>query len=130
MNETKTTALSVERIGLRIENKNEPNTPEWIDADAHAAKVLRATDEYLKRFAVFDDTLSRCRCGQSLGGLLGSFNYGIVHGEGRCGECSWPARADHYIKDEVGEDLLYLNAVFPYHPDFVTKAEGSAPDGN
>ncbi len=40
------------------------------------------------------------RCDSELGGIFGSFEWGLVHGSGRCGNCR---RVDikyyHYIKD-------------------------------
>ena len=41
------------------------------------------------------------KCGEPLAGFLGSFRWGIQHGEGQC-SCGWPARACHYISDADG----------------------------
>lgn len=51
----------------------------------------------------------RCVCGEALTGLFGTFTYGLAHGEGRCDACGHPGRADHYVKDAAGEDVLALN---------------------
>jgi hypothetical protein len=51
----------------------------------------------------------------------GGFEWGLVHGEGHCRECGWPARAYHFIKDAEGGDLVTLrNVILQYHPDFVS----------
>ncbi|MFH1569121.1 MAG: hypothetical protein ABIL09_14095, partial [Gemmatimonadota bacterium] len=72
----------------------------------------RAIDEYLYRFA--DPAGGKCvSCGEVLGGVLGTFEFGIIHGEGRCGECGWPARAVHR---DVGI-IACFEAILQYHPD-------------
>ena len=60
-------------------------------------------------------------CGEpQLGLLFGRFQWGLVHGEGICGECGWPARLYHNPKDDEGE-LFSLSLLLQYHPNFVTK---------
>lgn len=46
-------------------------------------------------------TDSKCpKCGSELGGLFGSFEWGLIHGSGRCGECKKVSiQYYHYIKD-------------------------------
>ncbi|NIR76735.1 MAG: hypothetical protein GWN53_17025 [Gammaproteobacteria bacterium] len=57
-------------------------------------------------------------CGEVLNGFMGTFQYGIVHGEGTCSNCGYPCRTHHYIKDEDGEELLSLTGyLLQYHPD-------------
>lgn len=54
--------------------------------------------------------------------LGGGFTWGIVHGEGFCRECKWPARAHHFIKDAEGKDVITIrNVILQYHPDFVSE---------
>lgn len=60
-------------------------------------------------------------CGESLLGLLGSFTWGLAHGEGFCYKCGYPARAYH--RDVAGV-IDFLNLILQYHPDALeTKAE-------
>lgn len=92
-----------------------------------AETIIEMCDEYLSHFAAG----SKCpKCGSALGGLLGSFQWGIVHGEGECkgglhseGPCGWPCRARHVIKDKEGDPIFSeaLPIVLAYHPDYVTK---------
>jgi len=88
-----------------------------------AEHVVEACNQYLYGFA----SGSSCpNCGATLGGLMGSFRWGIAHGEGNCNQCGWPCRAYHNIKDDVG--ALFnrpIEFVLAYHPDFVTKQETS-----
>lgn len=84
-------------------------------------EALRAAiNKYLEPFAkpAEDGKCLKCRTVQ--GGLMGGgFRYGIAHGEGRCSKCGWPGRANHYPKDENGEDFARLTIILQYHPDFV-----------
>lgn len=107
-----------EDIGLKAKND---------DGKATIAIV----DKYLFSFAKpqlegknsFLQSAAKClRCGRPLGGAIGSFQWGIVHGEGTCSNCGWPARAKHYIKDDEGPIFdRALDMILQYHPDFVQK---------
>lgn len=95
-----------------------------------AQKVIDPLNKYLHTFA---STNGKCpQCGATLGGLLGSFTWGLAHGEGRCtggltgGKCNWPCRGYHYPRFDDGSEIFdqAIPRVLPYHPDFVTnKAE-------
>ena len=69
------------------------------------------------------------KCGEPLMGDIadvftgrGGFTWGIAHGEGHCRDCSWPARAYHFIKTKDGKDFATLrNVVLQYHPDVVSE---------
>jgi hypothetical protein len=51
---------------------------------------------------------------------VNSFEWGLVHGEGRCAECGWPATLYHFIKDRNGNDLATIRGVLlQYHPDSI-----------
>lgn len=65
------------------------------------------------------------RCGVPLDGMLGSFTWGIVHGEGVCGKCGWPCRAYHSPTDEDGDEIFdgAIALVLQYHPDQVVREE-------
>lgn len=106
--------------------------------DDTPAEMIEALDAYFKPFAAQpgergDDgtfTVAEGRpcfvCDAPMTGLVGlilgrgGFEWSIVHGEGHCRCCRWPARAYHYIKDANGEDLMTIrNLVLQYHPDEV-----------
>jgi hypothetical protein len=60
-------------------------------------------------------------CGSLLTGglsglLLGTFDWGIVHGEGYCRECHYPVRMYHYLPDALGEERR-INYPLQPHPD-------------
>ena len=79
---------------------------------------------YLKdNAAAFADPVDdKClNCGRALMGLLGSFTWGIIHGEGVCSHCGWPARAYHYY--EVDGEERSFQAVLQYHPDQLITSE-------
>lgn len=95
------------------------------------AKALRRIRSYLKQFAhvpsdggnFASDGQPCLGCGERLAGMLGTFRYGIRHGEGHCAKCGYPSRRDHYIRDDDGELLLELHLIFQYHPDLVKKED-------
>lgn len=59
-----------------------------------------------------------------------AYRWGLVHGEGTCSGCGWPARGIHYIKREDGTELCTLRNLFlPYHPDQVERASGEEREG-
>lgn len=85
--------------------------------------VVDACNRYLHDFAG-----TTCpKCGSKLGGLMGSFTFGLAWGEGFCtggltGEkCGWPCRGYHVPKDEAGEKIFEqpLPIVLAYHPSVV-----------
>lgn len=49
------------------------------------------------------------------GMLLSTFRYGLVHGEGYCGNCGYPSRRDHWVPK--GSSGLRFQRVLQYHPD-------------
>jgi hypothetical protein len=75
-------------------------------------------------------------CLATLGGFLtGSFQWGIVYGQGSCSACGWPVTAYHRLwlddrggdrgqlltehRDSPGEPDLTFNLLLPAHPDAV-----------
>lgn len=102
---------------LNIENKAVTD-----DEKEKTAAVIRRLDEYLSDFL---PPSGKCvNCDSALGGLLGSFTWGIVHGEGFCALCGYPGAAHHFIKDSDGSDLLTIrNMILQYHPQALTRAE-------
>jgi hypothetical protein len=97
-------------------------------ADDTPPDLIAAFDAYFAPFAQPDKDEARCPgCEKSLTGLSamflgGGFTWGLVHGEGHCAACHWPARAHHFIKDAKGDDVITLrNYVLAYHPDSVER---------
>lgn len=53
-----------------------------------------------------------------------AFEWGLVHGEGHCSNCHYPARAYHRPKGKDGEELFSLTGMFlQYMPDAEKEAE-------
>ncbi len=90
------------------------------DTDEAAKIVAEATEEINRYLASF--TPGPCPgCGAELGGIFGSFQWGICTGEGACARCEYPARGQHASKYLTGSFVL------PYHPDLLAAYSGS-PD--
>jgi len=81
---------------------------------------IEVINEYLKIFVADKKCIN---CEEDLSGLFGTFNWGIVHGEGSCSNCGYPARGRHYIKlkklvvDDKEKNELILPFVLQYHPN-------------
>lgn len=88
---------------------------DWTDilnaSDDLPAEDRDAMAEYFKHFAKPKGVC--IKCGARLGGLLGSFRWGIQHGEGECSQCGYPARGYHR---DVGP-IEFLPMVLQYHPN-------------
>lgn len=85
----------------------------------HAAEL----DRYFRTFIMLKPDGGCVACNTVQGGfaaaiLGGGFTWGLVHGEGRCGTCGYPARAVHY---KVGP-IERLTVILQYHPDEVEVA--------
>lgn len=87
---------------------------------AVVAELIAKADLYCNAFVVPD---GKCICcgeyltgGRSLLNFLGTFTWGIAHGEGHCGKCHYPARAIHRI-DGVG---TLSGVILQYHPSQLT----------
>lgn len=103
--------------------KGEPPTPTFItDCENYFHQFVKPVRE------AKDQSPICFHCGEHLTGVMamlgrGGFEWGITHGEGHCAGCKWPARAHHFAKNAMGEDLFTLrNFVLSYHPDFVRRA--------
>ncbi len=83
------------------------------------ADVTAEINQYLQSFTIGPNCPG---CGEQLGGLFGTFQWGIRAGEGSCSYCRYPARAHHATKS-----LSDLNTILPYHPDLLVAYSGS-PD--
>lgn len=97
-----------------------------------AEKYLTILAEYLKDFVPPGDCIC---CGSRLGAKdvmdsivsAPTFRWGLVHGEGECSKCGYPARAMHYIgKTETAPEIMVLrNYILQYHPSvFQPEEEG------
>ena len=103
-----------ESIGLALKPNDDTEETKQVMADA-----IAEINGYLKGFA----TGPNCPgCGSKLGGMPGTFFWGIRTGEGACSNCRYPARAQHACKSMSG-----LNTILPYHPDLLVAYPGS-PD--
>ena len=73
---------------------------------------------YLKRFAKPSNIDRSCiGCGEFMGG----FEWGLVHGNGFCRVCGWPATLNHFIKVRHGNGLTTIHGVLlQTHPDHVS----------
>jgi hypothetical protein len=121
----------VERFNWRDLIEAKPDTAE---------SIIAALDAYFVPFAAppmdraedgkvsIIDNHPCLNCGEEQTGLtaqmLGSgFTWGIAHGEGFCGNCKWPARLYHFIKDANGNEVTTIRGfLLQYHPDFVEKS--------
>lgn len=67
------------------------------------------------------------KCGEGQDGMFGRFQWGLQHGEGRCGKCGWPARMYHFLKLPDGTEGRIV-ILLQYHPDVVGEKKGPAPE--
>lgn len=57
--------------------------------------------------ALSDASTDKCvYCGRTLGGLLGSFRWGLINGHGECAECGFPYVYYHRHEVEPGQEIL------------------------
>ena len=112
---------TVRSLGLRLLNDAPAGSEEYRDGEEAKAEIYEAANRYLSKFAAtepadgnFLASGPRCPCGSHLGGFLGTFTWGIVHGEGFCSLCKHPARGVHYIANAEGEEILQLTIPLPY----------------
>lgn len=123
--ERMTTTTTIERmtaadLGVTLKGEGSPE----------GRAIIEDIDKYL---AVFAKPIERggspegfvlgkhacLKCGSALDGMLGSFQWGLAHGEGTCSKCGWPARMYHWIKDREGKELFTsrISLILQYHPD-------------
>ena len=96
---------------LNLAHVTADGLPESPNVDAAMAYLK---DNAAKFADPVDDKCLNCRR-ILVGFLLGSFTWGIIHGEGMCSYCGWPARAYHYY--EVNGERQRFEAVLQYHPE-------------
>lgn len=144
---------TLEALGMEFSNDETPETAEWKATQEIIDRTIKEANQYLAHFCIAEDpeapmdpaltvdhgsnrrTRLVCpKCGAALGGLLGSFTWGIQHGEGFCArdQCGWPARGHHVIEVDNGDagDKARLAFSYPlaYHPDVVTTRSDEAPE--
>lgn len=123
---TMTTETTIERCNWR----------DFIEAgDDTPADVLKALDEHFRHYAKSGTPCPGCGATLFVGAddfvgmLTATFRWGIVHGEGNCSNCGWPATVHHSIRDADGEELIFLrNYGLAAHPDFVEKRGAHGAD--
>ncbi len=85
-------------------------------AEATRDELVAALESYLVPFAApphDDKGRQTCLCCETvICGLLGTFTWGLVNGEGSCQNCGWPHRAYHRV-----EGWVTFTRILPYHPD-------------
>lgn len=85
---------------------------------AHCTSGVELPSEYLKESFALPDAHGTClNCGKS-----GTFTWGLVHGEGHCAECGWPARLYHFVKGTDGNETRIVR-LLQYHPDGIRLRE-------
>jgi hypothetical protein len=87
-------------------------------------------ERYLAGFVQSKDCIC---CGTTQAGLFGAFfggfQLGIVHGEGECGTCGYPARILHEIKDADGKIIFSVtNFLLQYHPSVLELKDRGVTD--
>ena len=118
---------TVSDIGLTITGADAPPLVAALNKYLEQfAKPIRH-DEKKSNFLVGD--LECLNCGRVLNGALGTFQWGLCHGEGTCSNCGWPCRLYHSPKDDEGAIFEgTLERMLQYHPNCVSKQE-SDTDG-
>jgi hypothetical protein len=107
-----------ESCGIVLSVKDDTTEEMRAEATAERDEIVRKTDAYLQDFAAS----TKCPgCAQQLGGMFGTFTYGICYGEGHCHSCGYPCRANHKTPD-----LDWL-MVLPYHPSVLVPREEQQP---
>ena len=97
------------------------------DSDVESDQELARWDTYFAQFAKLTDAKCLC-CGITLScrlrmGIFGGFEWGYVHGEGRCANCHYPMRGHHRV-DDLG---TIRNLFLPYHPSTLSFAHTEDP---
>lgn len=107
------------------------NVEDEADAPVQVKRVTDALDEHFRHYC--PPSADCPKCGKEHHGgdsafIMNvtdpTFEWDLVHGEGRCPKCKWPMTGHHFIKDDDGQELCALR-YFPLHahPDFVTTRE-------
>lgn len=112
-----------------------PDLPHCSSDDVLTLEAMDAGEDTRKLVAEYKDTLDHyfasfvpgnlCPlCGSQISGILGTFTWGTVVGEGYCSHCTWPCRGLHDPKKPSGESVFVqtLPITLAYHPTVVAFA--------
>jgi hypothetical protein len=88
----------------------------------HCSPQEGLTADYLQHFADWSPE-NKCLCC----GKTATFTWGLVHGEGHCYDCGWPARLYHFVKDAEGKETRVVR-LLQYHPDEISLSKESDAD--
>lgn len=115
--ETEVAVCTIKDIGLEVTGKDaQPLIDSLNDYFATFAKPVKR--ESGTQMLGHNECL---KCGTPLDGMVGSFTWDICHGEGKCSNCGWPARAYHDPKNDEGSIFTRpFECILQYHPDHVT----------
>lgn len=99
-----------------VEVRNEGTThADYVEGELD----IEAMEEHFSHYAKPGPCIC---CGARLGGLIGMFEWGLVHGEGRCGACGWPVTAYHRPKRD-GEEVAFFQILLCAYPDDVVSRD-------
>lgn len=93
--------------------------------DEAAADAAKHLDAYLAAFVIPTSDFACVGCGLKLMGFMGTFGWGLAHGEGACGNCGYPTRMLHRFADGP---VQRLTMPLQYHPDEFTDAPAAASE--
>ncbi len=112
---------TIEDLGMSITGSDAPPMVAALNEYFHAfAKPVRCPPSII--FPGRSPLTLCIQCEKPLGGACGSFQWGLVHGEGQC-SCGWPGRAYHRPTDADGEIFdRAFEFILQYHPEFVKSA--------
>lgn len=95
--------IIINRIGITDENPDRYNS--------QMGTSFTADDFYNYGEHVWVTDSDKCpECNIDLSGIFGSFEWGIVHGEGNCSACGTAFRLYHYIKNNE-KPLILLSLI-------------------
>ena len=110
-----------ETVGIELSGKDEVKGREIMDAYFSSFVSPAVTSD--KNGSAASGSNRCVKCNKRIDGIIGSFQWGLAHGEGHCCECGYPMRGHHYIKDQDGKDFISLTLyILQYHPTELKEA--------
>lgn len=115
-------------LGLKFDIEGDPDPGERVALENYRNEIIKYVNEYLKVFLAPIEKLDEkgqllhiecVNCGEALGGLFGTFTWGLAHGEGYCSNCGYPARAKHFLEHEGWK--FTMNRILQYHPSVLKR---------
>lgn len=118
----RTKEATAEDIGAEWKGEADPDVVEDLAAYlSNFAARKRDTDGALSKgnpCIVCDMPLQGDLMQQLIGD--GGFIWGLVHGQGHCRKCHWPATAYHFVKDRHGKEMItFRHVVLQVHPKHI-----------